>query len=183
MKNEISQLWFWPIYSLPYSHTHSYSCSCTYSHTFIPHPLHSLSHTLLLLHYRTTQGILKGKYHCTVDLLFDWFGLVCFANKNKNCQLSYSWFQTSQTGGQQCSDTSTFIPVPVLSTTLAPTLALAIPPTLASAPALMHMLLRLFSYPFTPTNANALTHALPPTIAPGVNVIKLYFFVADNEAK
>ncbi len=24
------------------------------------------------------QGILKGKYHCTVDLLFDWFGLVCF---------------------------------------------------------------------------------------------------------
>jgi hypothetical protein len=31
-----------------------------------------------------------GKYHCTVDLLFDWSGLVCFANKNKNCQLSYS---------------------------------------------------------------------------------------------
>jgi len=27
----------------------------------------------------------RGKYHCTVDLLFDWFGLVCFANKNKNC--------------------------------------------------------------------------------------------------
>ncbi len=25
------------------------------------------------------QGMLKG----TVDLLFDWFGLVCFANKNK----------------------------------------------------------------------------------------------------
>jgi hypothetical protein len=21
------------------------------------------------------QGILKGKYHCTVDLLFDWFGI------------------------------------------------------------------------------------------------------------
>jgi hypothetical protein len=31
-----------------------------------------------------------GKYYCTIDLLFDWFGLVCFANKNKNCQLSYS---------------------------------------------------------------------------------------------
>ncbi len=29
---------------------------------------------------------LRGKYHSTVDLLFDWFGLVCFANKNKNCQ-------------------------------------------------------------------------------------------------
>jgi len=37
-----------------------------------------------------SQGILKGEYHCTVDLLFDWFGLVCFANKNKNCQLSYN---------------------------------------------------------------------------------------------
>ncbi len=23
---------------------------------------------------------------CTVDLLFGWFGLSCFANKNKNCQ-------------------------------------------------------------------------------------------------
>jgi len=34
-----------------------------------------------------------------------WFGLVCFANKNKNCQLSCSWFQTSQTGGQRYSDT------------------------------------------------------------------------------
>jgi ankyrin repeat protein len=32
----------------------------------------------------------RGKYHCTIDLLFDWFGLVCFGNKNKNCQLSYS---------------------------------------------------------------------------------------------
>jgi hypothetical protein len=36
--------------------------------------------------YGFKQGILK-KYYCTVDLLFDWFGLVCFANKNKNCQL------------------------------------------------------------------------------------------------
>ncbi len=23
----------------------------------------------------------RGKYHCTIDLLFDWFGLVCFAKK------------------------------------------------------------------------------------------------------
>jgi hypothetical protein len=36
------------------------------------------------------------------------FGLVSFANKNKNCLLSYSWFQTSQTGGQLYSDTSPF---------------------------------------------------------------------------
>jgi hypothetical protein len=36
------------------------------------------------------------------------FGLVCFANKNKNCHLSYSLFQTSQTGGQWYSETSPF---------------------------------------------------------------------------
>jgi hypothetical protein len=24
-----------------------------------------------------------GKYHCTIDHLFDWYGIVCFANKNK----------------------------------------------------------------------------------------------------
>jgi hypothetical protein len=46
-----------------------------------------------------------GQEHCTLNLLFDWFGLVCFSNKNKNCQSSYSWFQTSQTGGQRYSDT------------------------------------------------------------------------------
>ncbi len=50
----------------------------------------------------------RGKYHCTIDLLFDWFGLVSFVNKNKNCQLLYSWFQTSQTGCQLYSDTSPF---------------------------------------------------------------------------
>ncbi len=55
------------------------------------------------------RGILEGKASLlTVDLLFDWFGLVCFANKNKNCRLSYSWFQASQTGGQWYSDTSLF---------------------------------------------------------------------------
>ncbi len=37
-------------------------------------------------------------------------------NKNKNCQWSYRWFQTSQTGGQWYSDTSpSSIPWPHLS--------------------------------------------------------------------
>ncbi len=44
-----------------------------------------------------SQGILKGgKYHCTIDLLFDWFGLACLANTNKNYQLSYSWLIPNQ---------------------------------------------------------------------------------------
>jgi hypothetical protein len=30
--------------------------------------------------------ILKGE-HCTVDILFDWLGLVCLANKNKDWQV------------------------------------------------------------------------------------------------
>ncbi len=42
----------------------------------------------------------REKYRCTIDLLFDRFGLACFANENKNCQLPYSWFQTIQTEGQ-----------------------------------------------------------------------------------
>ncbi len=33
-------------------------------------------------------GNTKGEVSITVDLLFDWFGLVCFANKNNYCQLS-----------------------------------------------------------------------------------------------
>jgi len=64
-----------------------------------------------------SREYLRGKSHCTIDLLFDWFGLVCFANKNKNCQLSYSWFQTSQTGGQWYNDTSPFS-IPWLSVKL-----------------------------------------------------------------
>ena len=28
------------------------------------------------------QGMLKGKYHCTVDLLFDWLGMSCMTTDN-----------------------------------------------------------------------------------------------------
>jgi len=57
-------------------------------------------------------GNTKGEVSCTDDLLFDLFGLVCYANKNKNCQSLYSWFQTGQTGGQQYSDTSPLLEFP-----------------------------------------------------------------------
>jgi hypothetical protein len=36
-----------------------------------------LKFVLLIMEYY------MGKYHCTVDSLFDWFELVYFANKNK----------------------------------------------------------------------------------------------------
>ncbi len=43
----------------------------------------------LVLKTICAREYLRGKYHYTFDL-FEWFGLVCFANKNKNCHLSYS---------------------------------------------------------------------------------------------
>jgi hypothetical protein len=46
------------------------------------------------------QGILKGKYHCTVDLLFDWFGISCMTTDNYCFYLQNRLIQTSQTEGQ-----------------------------------------------------------------------------------
>jgi hypothetical protein len=53
-------------------------------------------------------GILKGKYHCTVDLLFDWFGISCMTTDNFCFYLQKRPIQTSQTGGQWYSGTSPF---------------------------------------------------------------------------
>jgi len=46
-----------------------------------------------------------GKYHCTVDLLFDWFGISCTTIDNFYFYLQNRLIQTSQTGGQWYSDT------------------------------------------------------------------------------
>jgi hypothetical protein len=50
----------------------------------------------------------RGKYHCTVDLLFDWFGISCMITDN----ICFDWqnrlIQTGQTGGEQYSDTYPF---------------------------------------------------------------------------
>ncbi len=54
-----------------------------------------------------------GKYHCTVDLLFDWFGISCMITDNFCFYLQNRQIQTSQTGGQWYSDNSPFsIPCP-----------------------------------------------------------------------
>ncbi len=64
-----------------------------------PHFLLEHTHSHFLLGVHATKGLhfedvtreyYRGKYHCTIDLLFHWFGVVCFENKDKNCQLSYS---------------------------------------------------------------------------------------------
>ncbi len=52
-----------------------------------------------------------GKYHCTVDLLFDWtFGISCMKTDNFCFYLQNRLIQTSQTGGQWYSDTSPLKP-------------------------------------------------------------------------
>ena len=55
-------------------------------------------------------GNTKGgeEYHCTVDLLFDWFGISSMRTDNFRFYLQDRLIQTSQTGGQWNSDTSPF---------------------------------------------------------------------------
>jgi hypothetical protein len=52
------------------------------------------------------QGILNEKYHCTVDLLFDWIGISCLTTGNFCFYLQNRLIQTRQTGGLWYSDTS-----------------------------------------------------------------------------
>ncbi len=59
---------------------------------------------------------LRGKYHCTIDLLFYWFGISCMTTDSLCFYLQNRLIQTSQTGVQQYSDTSPFsIPCSSLS--------------------------------------------------------------------
>jgi hypothetical protein len=59
----------------------------------------------LTLESGNTKG---GKYHRTVDLLFDWFGISCMTTDNNCFYLQNRLIQTSQTGGQWYNDTSPF---------------------------------------------------------------------------
>ncbi len=70
--------------------------------------------------YERLQGILKGKYHCTIDLLFGWFRINSLTTDNICFYLQNRLIQTSQTGGQGYSDISPFsIPWHLPSKTLA----------------------------------------------------------------
>ncbi len=59
-------------------------------------------------HIRLNREYLGGKYLCTVDLLFDWFGISCMTTDNFCFYLQKRQIQSSQTGGQWYSDTSPF---------------------------------------------------------------------------
>ncbi len=58
--------------------------------------------------FRKTVAGNTVPYHCTIDLLFDWFGISCMTNDNFCFYLQNRLIQTSQTGGQWYSDTSPF---------------------------------------------------------------------------
>jgi hypothetical protein len=49
-----------------------------------------------------------SREYYTVDLLVDWFGISCMTTDNFYFYLQNILIQTSQTGGQQYSDTSPF---------------------------------------------------------------------------
>ncbi len=67
-----------------------------------------MSHALTILQKRFTQTreYLRGKYPCTIDLLFDCFGNSCMTTVKFCFYLKNRLIQSSQTGGQQYSDTS-----------------------------------------------------------------------------
>jgi hypothetical protein len=63
--------------------------------------------------FSPVKEYLTGKYHCTIDLLFDWLGISCVTTDNFCFYLQNILIQTSQTGGQLHTDTSPFsIPWP-----------------------------------------------------------------------
>ncbi len=69
----------------------------------------SVMKTLFSVNDAFGQGILKGDiYHCTFDLLFDWFLISCMTIEIFCFYLQNRLIQTSQTGGQPYSDTPPF---------------------------------------------------------------------------
>jgi hypothetical protein len=69
-------------------------------------PLPSLSS--LVYYMRLDSEYYSGKYHCTIDLLFDWLGISCMTTYNFCFYWQNRLIQTSQTGGQWYSDTFPF---------------------------------------------------------------------------
>ncbi len=62
-------------------------------------------HQNLALGKASAREYWRGKYHCTIDLLFDWFGISFMTTDNFCFYLQNRIIQTSQTGGQLYSDT------------------------------------------------------------------------------
>jgi hypothetical protein len=87
-------------------------CLATYLVTFqkigqfFPNHLVTLKILQNMIKCYSNQGILK--YHYTIDLLFNWYGISCMTTGNFCFYLENRLIQTSQTEGQRYSDTSSF---------------------------------------------------------------------------
>jgi hypothetical protein len=57
---------------------------------------------------RQSREYSRGNHHCTIDLMFDWFGISCVTTNHFCFYLQNTQIQTSQTGGQRNSNTSPF---------------------------------------------------------------------------
>jgi hypothetical protein len=57
---------------------------------------------------QATESMDNAREHCTIDLLFDWFGISCMTTDKFCFHLQNRLIQTSQTGGQWYRDTSPF---------------------------------------------------------------------------
>jgi hypothetical protein len=68
-----------------------------------------------LVYFMWVREYYRGKYHCTVDLLFDWFGISCMSTDNFCFYLQNKLIPTGQTRGQRYSDTSPFC-IPCMGT-------------------------------------------------------------------
>jgi hypothetical protein len=69
----------------------------------------SVCMSVCMLVWCVSREFKRGKYHCTVDLLFDWFGISCMTTDYFSFYLQNRLIQTGKTGGQWYSDTSPFI--------------------------------------------------------------------------
>jgi hypothetical protein len=76
-----------------------------------PRYLHSKEPKQFILFYayfKDSAPMRSAREYCTIDLLFDWFGISCMTTGNFCFYLQNRLIQTRQTGGQQYSDTFLF---------------------------------------------------------------------------
>jgi hypothetical protein len=123
-------------------------------------------------------------YHCTVDLQFDWFGISCMTTDNFCFYLQNRLILTSQAGGEWYSGTSPFS-IPWLNWSLEK--AVSSQGLKSSHSCLISIILKSLTF-FekkwaqknfaTPCSGSCFWCSFP-----GINVIKLFFFVSNTLGK
>jgi hypothetical protein len=79
-------------------------CPCRTPKDLVPCQCILVTSLCILRSGNNKGGSITVPYHCTVDLLFDCFGISCMTTDNFCFYLQNRLIQTSQTGGQWYSD-------------------------------------------------------------------------------